>query len=86
MQQAHIMQSLNLWKTLHTYEVLANNGKAAPILCPEDKVALKTRAKGKNLVDPYLWCSACGSYNKPGLDLITKIRNVVKEHYNVTFE
>lgn len=78
------MRSLNIWQLFHTYNFLANKGKAETLRCPNDQNMLITRMRYSQDTDNlYLWCPDCNTWTHPGLDMIRQVEAVVKEHYDV---
>lgn len=77
------MQSLTIWQLFHTYQRLADEGKAAPLVCPDDGTEMVTMVKNGDYDTLYLWCPYHDLWIKPGLDVIDQVKAVVKEHYDV---
>lgn len=74
---------MNQFKVIHTYNSLVDVNKAAPLLCPDDHVAMYVIADLTNKEPvPALKCSVCDAHIVPGLDLWKQIENVVLEHYD----
>jgi len=67
------------WELFHRYRGLVDKGQAAPLRCPECDGYLITRIGHDD--EPILWCYGCLSSLKPGLDVISRVRAVVSEHY-----
>lgn len=67
------------WELFHRYRHLVEDGKALPLLCPDDETPLVTRIGHDD--EPVLWCYDCLATIKPGLDLVQRVRAVVTEHY-----
>jgi hypothetical protein len=70
---------LTNWELFHAYRRLVDKGLARPLLCPECEGYLITRIGIDD--EPILWCYGCLSSLRPGLDLLTRVRAVVTEHY-----
>jgi hypothetical protein len=70
---------LSSWELFHRYRRLVEEGKAKSLECPECQNSLITRIGPDD--EPILWCYGCLSSLKPGLDVISRVRAVVTEHY-----
>lgn len=71
--------SLTNWEVFHLYRRLVEDGKAKPLICPDDDSILVTRIGHDD--EPMLWCYECLATIRPGLDLVQRVRAVVTEHY-----
>ena len=65
---------------IHTYVNLADEGKAKPLVCPEDDYKYVVEYEAGNDI-PVLHCYMCDGKVYPGLGLLSNIRAIVKEHY-----
>ena len=65
------------FQAFHSYYKLVDEGKAKPILCPFcEREFIITHFNG----DLRLTCFACDTLITPGIDMISNVRAVVKEH------
>jgi hypothetical protein len=76
---------MNKWILIHTYQNLAEDGKASPLKCPDcdgPLISMIDSVDTKN-EDPVLWCPSCDHRSKPGLDFWDQVTAVVKEHHDI---
>jgi RNase P subunit RPR2 len=69
------------WMLWHRYRLLVKEEKVRAISCPDCDTALITRVKGTVDDTPHLWCHICDTFLRPGLDVYSRVRAVVTEHY-----
>lgn len=75
---------MNRFIIVHTYNNLVEEGKAAPLLCPDDNIQLISMIDADtDSEDPVMWCTACDTKFRFGLDTWKQIEAVVKEHYDI---
>ena len=72
---------MDKWTIWHRFNRLVKEEKARPILCPDCETVLFTRVKGEVDDTPFLWCHVCDTFLSPGLDVYSRVRAVVSEHY-----
>jgi hypothetical protein len=68
------------WELFHRYRKLVEADKVRQLLCPDCEIGLVTRIAPDD--EPMLWCYGCLTSFKPGLDVISRMRAVVAEHYD----
>lgn len=76
---------MNKWIMIHTYNNLSDDGKAAPIVCPDCSgplIPMIDTVDNSN-DDPVLWCPSCDSRTRPGIAFWDQVRAVVKEHHDI---
>ena len=67
---------------IHTYNLLAAQGDAAPLVCPDcNNKFISTIDVNSYESLPALYCLACNATTRPGLDFWDQIRAVVLEFY-----
>lgn len=74
----------NWFQICQRYKALVVQEKAKAIVCAIDQVPLAIGIVWNNGVIqdvPLFWCPGCGSEFHPGLDILSQMRAVVKEHY-----
>lgn len=67
------------WELFHKYRRLVEEGKAKPLICPDDTATLISRIGPDD--EPVLWCHACLSSIRPGAYILQQVRAVVSEHF-----
>jgi len=67
------------WEVFHRYNELVKQSKAKQLACPDCGGNLVTKADEKT--NPMLYCFACDTNIRPGLDVYGQIRSVVSEFY-----
>lgn len=67
------------WYYYHQYRLLAARGMVKHLTCPDCGSNLITRIR-KDDDDVWLWCAADDAWTRPGLDVFTQIKAVVREH------
>lgn len=74
--------AINQWKLLHTYNALAEQNVASPLVCPDcnNGVVPIIDAKSDEPV-PALYCLTCDAVSRPGLDFWDQIKAVVLRFY-----